>query len=271
MICTDHSISKEDFALSICNKCGLIFTNPRPSPEALPRYYQSDNYISHTSKATNLVNLLYKFVRFYTTKKKIQLIRKYTSTCSLLDYGCGTGYFLQFAVRKGYTASGYEPNQDARSIVAGKGLNSFDSLSDIKSKVGIISAWHVLEHVSDLRKTLKKLCKLLEKDGFMFIAVPNINSFDAKHYGTHWAGLDVPRHLYHFTQNSIGTLFEKQKLKLVATEPMYFDSYYVSLLSEKYLSGRSNFVKALRTGYKSNKLASKTKEYSSMIYIVQKQ
>lgn len=104
----------------------------------------------------------------------------------------------------------------------------------------------------------------------MFIALPNLESFDAKHYKAFWAAYDVPRHLYHFSQTSFTRLAQKEKLKLIDVKPMVFDSYYVSLLSEKYKTGKSNIINAFSNGYNSNKIAKKSGQYSSLIYVLQK-
>jgi len=270
LICKDHSISGESFALTQCKKCSFVFTNPRPDESTLPGYYESEDYISHSNKSNSLINFIYKLVRNYTLQQKIKLIKKYTSEKKILDYGCGTGEFLQACQKKGFNTIGFEPNQSARNQTIDKGIQTVESLDDLKEKVDVITAWHVIEHVPDLKKTIKTLKKKLNKEGILIIALPNLNSYDAKYYKEYWAGLDVPRHLYHFTQESFGTLIAKTKLSLIDTVPMYFDSYYVSMLSEKYREGKNNFLKAFKVGYTSNREAKKTGEYSSLIYILNK-
>ena len=270
LICTDHSISGESFALNQCTKCSVVFTNPRPSESALPKYYEDPNYISHQNKSTNLINFVYKLVRNYTLSRKVRLLQKYSAGTTVLDYGCGTGDFLATCQKKGYTTYGYEPNPLAREQAESKGLTVVEDIKKIKDDVDIITAWHVLEHVSELRKTVKILRKKLSKTGILVIAVPNLNSHDSAYYKEYWAALDVPRHLYHFTQHSFGKLLEATKLKLIHTIPMHFDSYYVSLLSEKYKNQKDNYFQALKRGYLSNQKAKKTGEYSSLIYVVRK-
>ena len=188
----------------------------------------------------------------------------------LLDFGCGTGEFLAQCTKSGFKTFGYEPNENASNQATSKGLSIIQNLKDLNQKMDAITAWHVVEHVPNLRDTIKDLKKKLSKDGILFIAVPNVNSFDARHYKEYWAAYDVPRHLYHFSQNSFGKLIAKCKLHLVDTIPMKFDSYYVSLLSEKYLNGKTDFIRALKTGYKSNHHAKKNGEYSSLIYVLKK-
>lgn len=271
LICDDHSVSGESFALVKCDKCSLVFTNPRPEQSSLPDYYQSDQYISHTDKGNSLINFIYKLVRKYTITRKIKLIDKLNrGRGSLLDYGCGTGDFIKAANKKGWHAYGYEPDKDAKNIASVK--NPDKILNKIENHHGpfdIISAWHVVEHVSELNKTIKHLKKILAPDGHLIIALPNHKSYDATYYKEFWAGYDVPRHLYHFDQESIKSFASKFKLRLIHTLPMKFDSFYVSMLSEKY-RGNANLLNAIKIGLKSNNKASNTNDYSSLIYIFKK-
>jgi len=132
----------------------------------------------------------------------------------------------------------------------------------------IITLWHVLEHVSDLDAQIKELKRLLKPKGYLIIAVPNYKSYDADHYKTFWAAYDVPRHLWHFSKNAIQSIFGKFNFILEKTLPMKFDSFYVSLLSEKYKTGKMNYLKAFRIGLRSNIKAKRTGEYSSLIYVL---
>jgi 2-polyprenyl-3-methyl-5-hydroxy-6-metoxy-1,4-benzoquinol methylase len=271
LICEDYTVSHESFALVKCTKCSLIFTNPRPSPQSLPEYYKSRDYISHTDQGNSLINFIYKLIRNYTVTQKENLISRYSKKGTLLDYGCGTGHFLKHANKLGWHTFGYEPDVEAIKIAKTKSESYFiSSITKISQKIDVITAWHVLEHVTDLRATLRNLYNNLVPGGYMFIAVPNLNSYDAYKYKEHWAAYDVPRHLYHFSRKSFQQLVTKQKLKIIHIEPMKFDSFYVSLLSEKNKLGKNNFINAFKTGIISNRKASKSGEYSSLIYILKK-
>ncbi len=273
IICKDHLVSGESFALVECSNCSLLFTNPRPDVASLPKYYKSEDYISHTNKGNSLTNMLYKVARFFTIRNKYQLITKHAQSKSILDYGCGTGDVLKFLHDKGWETTGIEPDSDALQIATNKGINAYTSLDEIpkKQKYSVITLWHVLEHVSELRPTLKALKKKITEDGTLIIAVPNPESWDAKHYKKYWAAYDVPRHLYHFTQDSISKLFAKHKFNLIETIPMKLDSFYVSLLSEKNKTGNSNYLTAFKNGMKSNRSAkNNNNNYSSLIYVLRK-
>lgn len=274
----DHSISKENFKLQKCHTCDLIFTNPRPDKETIGRYYKSEEYISHSDTKTGIVNTLYHKVRSITLKGKVAIINFLKKDKgNILDIGCGTGYFLQACKQDGWTISGTEPDKKARETaekITGISIKENpEQLIEKSFKADIITLWHVLEHVHDLKETMQIVSKLLDKKGYLIIALPNPDSYDARKYQSFWAAYDVPRHLYHFKKNTVKTLLEKNDFILKEIKPMKFDSFYVSMLSEKYKRGNSSLpslVKAFATGIKSNVKASANKNYSSLIYIAEK-
>jgi SAM-dependent methyltransferase len=274
--CIDHTVSHETFAITTCSVCGFLATNPRPADEDLSRYYQSTAYISHTDKADSVIDKIYKLARTFTLRWKENLITKYADAGLLLDYGCGTGDFLSYCTQKQWKTVGVEPATKARSIALSKlGSNIHPSLQEAPhAKYDAITLWHVLEHVSDLATLITQLRNMLKEDGTLFIAVPNYKSYDGEHYQSKWAGYDVPRHLWHFTPDSMKKLLSKNNLRVMAIHPMKLDAYYVSLLSEKYINnGKAtvySFMRAFFLGLTSNIRARKTGNYSSLIYVIKK-
>lgn len=266
----DHSISKEKFRLLRDESIDLVFTYPQPNEEKLPSYYESEDYISHTDGNRSLFEKAYQFVKNIALKKKLTLINEFQpSKGVLLDIGTGTGDFLSQAKQNGWQIIGVEPNERAKNIALKKGVSYIDSTSQLEDhSVDVVTMWHVLEHVPDVNAQIKELKRLLKPAGTIVIAVPNFNSFDAKHYQEFWAAYDVPRHLWHFSRLSIEKLFEREKLQLVETRPMLFDAFYVALLSEKYKTGKMNYLTAFLVGLQSNWKARTTNEYSSHIYII---
>jgi len=269
----DHSVSGEKFYLVKNSKYGYLETKPQPNLEKLNDYYNSEDYISHTNSKRNIFEKIYQIIRRYTINRKIKLINSIkTENKILLDIGCGTGDFLFKAKQKGWTITGIEPNEKARNIANKVTKNLvFDtnSLNKLKeNKYDVITLWHVLEHLPNLDDQINKLKKLLKKKGTLIIAVPNYKSHDAQIYKSNWAAYDVPRHLWHFSKSSIKKLFEEKNMKVVKILPMYLDAYYVCMLSEKYQLGKTNLVKSIKNAWCSNLKAKKTKEYSSLIYII---
>ena len=118
---------------------------------------------------------------------------------------------------------------------------------------------------------MQKLKNLLKEDGRLFIAVPNYTSKDADIYGEYWAAYDVPRHLYHFSPLSVLALMEKHGLRLIQHKPMWFDSFYISMLSSKYKNGSASLIAAFFNGLRSNITAmGDVKRCSSVIYLIGK-
>jgi methyltransferase type 11 len=263
---TDYSVSGETFTLTYEERYALYRTTP--VPDNLGRYYQSEAYISHTDGKKGLLEKLYQWVKQYTLLKKMDLIRQYIPQGSLLDIGAGTGDFVRMAKQKGWYATGVEPEAKARDRAGEKGVFLYESQEQLDEKYDVITLWHVLEHIANLEGQIRFLKDHLKEDGLLVIAVPNYKSQDAQHYGAYWAAYDVPRHLWHFSQQSIWQLFTEKGFQLIGVKPMYFDAFYVSLLSEKYKTGRMNFLKGFYHGLVSNLSALQTGEYSSLIYLL---
>ncbi|PIA78990.1 methyltransferase [Gaetbulibacter sp. 4G1] len=269
----DYSVSGEEFELILNSEYGFLETTPQPSLNKLPNYYESEDYISHTDSQRNLFEKAYHLVRKVSLKKKLKLINSFSPTNkTLLDVGCGTGDFLQTAKQNNWNVSGIEPNKQARKIANNKTDDSVFETSQLlkfeESSFDVITLWHVLEHLPNIEEQMSCFKKLLKPKGTLIIAVPNHKSYDAKYYKQFWAAYDVPRHLWHFNKGSISKLVSKQFMKVVKIKPMFFDAFYVSLLSEKYKSGKMNLVKGFYVGLMSNLKSITTKEASSLIYII---
>ncbi|TNJ47063.1 class I SAM-dependent methyltransferase [Tamlana fucoidanivorans] len=269
----DHSVSGELFSLIEHPEFGFLETSPQPSSDKLSAYYKSEDYISHTDAKRNLFEKVYHVVRSISLKRKLSLIRSFASDEKyLLDVGCGTGDFLQVAQNNGWQVAGIEPNQQARGIANSKtnhAVFDIDQLSKFEeNSFDVISLWHVLEHLPDLNHQIKRFKELLKPDGRLIIAVPNYKSYDAQFYNAFWAAYDVPRHLWHFNKTSMFKLMGSFGLKVTKVKPMWFDAFYVCMLSEKYKSGKLSFIKGFFIGLVSNLKAIVSKEVSSVIYII---
>lgn len=271
----DYTVSGKQFEIWECKNCTLRFTQNVPAENGIGPYYQSVDYISHSNTNEGLINRLYHKVRNRTLIQKQKMVEKITgkSAGSILDVGCGTGAFLHTMQQSGWQITGLEPDENARkkaNELYNLNLDSPEKLFSLPAKsFDAITMWHVLEHVHDLHNYIKTLRELLKPDGKIFIAVPNYTCYDAKVYKKFWAAYDVPRHLYHFSPASINTLLSLHKMKIILMKPMWYDSFYVSMLSEKYRTGKSNILKALITGGVSNlKALFNVEKCSSVIYVV---
>ena len=266
----DYFLTQEKFSIHKDDQTGVHFTFPQPLND-LSRYYESENYISHTDGKKSLFEKIYQIAKQYNLNQKLKLIQDSTSGKSILDYGCGAGDFLQHMKNNGYNVMGMEPNDKAREISQSKvGKDNVVNceLKEINRKFDIITLWHVLEHIPNLNEIVTELKNHLNPDGTLIIAVPNHLSYDATYYGQQWAAYDVPRHLWHFNPESLKSYFNNFGMKIENISPMKLDAFYVSLLSEKYRGNSFPYFKAFCVGLKSNYKASKTGQFSSLIYTI---
>ncbi len=271
--CKDYTTTGELFHVKQCMTCELLITSPRPPGEYAHRYYESKQYISHAAGASGLFDSIYLVIRRLSLRWKFSLIKPFLNNGPILDYGCGTGGFLKEAMKNNCKIMGVEPSTDARAIIdqAIPVVSTIDQLPD--TKFDVITLWHVLEHVYNLEETLKQLKSRLADRGTIFIAVPNWQSHDARHYQEKWAAYDVPRHLWHFSKGAMTTLLKKQGLRISKIIPMKLDAYYVSMLSEKYSHGNTltlaGVVSATRAAFISNIRGKSENNQSSLIFVVQ--
>lgn len=270
--CRDHFLTKENFKLYKCNECCFVFLNPQPEKEKLELYYDSPDYISHSGTGKGIINKIYKRVKKITLQKKLKIVSRHSSGKKILDIGCGSGELMNIFNENNWQTMGVEPNERVRNYAIKEyGLKIVDEkeIEKIQDRsFDVISLWHVLEHVPELQKRMNELKRIIKANGTLFIAVPHCNSYDAVYYKEYWAAYDVPRHLWHFTPSTLEVLCNKYGFSVVNIIPMKFDSYYVSLLSEKYIHGKQKLFKGLWKGYVSNRKAIKQKyPYSSQIYV----
>jgi len=273
----DHTVSRSVFEIWECNQCSLRFTQDAPDSQMMHAYYRSEDYISHSDTGKGWVNRLYHQVRKKTLRAKYRIVSNTTgkNQGKLLDLGAGTGSFVSYMQEKGWQVTGLEPDEGARrkaGLIHQTELFPVDYLGTLEEgSFDAITLWHVLEHVHALHQDIEKLKKILREAGRIIIAVPNYTSYDASFYNSNWAAYDVPRHLYHFSPLSMKQLLLQHDLKLQSIRPMWYDSFYISLLSEQYKKGKTNVVGGVFRGAVSNcKALLKTERCSSLIYIAGK-
>jgi len=266
----DFSVSGESFSLLLNEEYQILKTHPQPTLDKLGSYYEFEDYISHTDGNRTTFEKMYHFIKRNAIRKKVRLINSYQPLKGrILDIGAGTGDFLLECKNQNWEILGIEPNDKAKGIAVGKGIKFGDTIEKLESNsFDVITMWHVLEHVPDVEHQVAELKRLLKPSGTIIIAVPNFKSYDANHYGAFWAAYDVPRHLWHFSKTAIEKLFDNQNMNLEDVKPMWFDSFYFSLLSEKYKTGKMNFISGFFIGFISNLSGLFKKEYSSHIYVL---
>jgi 2-polyprenyl-3-methyl-5-hydroxy-6-metoxy-1,4-benzoquinol methylase len=274
----DHSISGEIFELYQCGQCHFKFLQNPPDETEAGRYYQSEDYVSHSDTRKGLINRLYHFGRQFMLKQKRKMVRKVARNGRLLDIGTGTGYFLSFMKNSGFEVTGIEVDEGARKFAKdhfGLNIKKPEALlhGDLEGRFNIITLWHVLEHIYDLDAYMKKISESLAENGTLIIAVPNCDSFDAKYYKDYWAAYDVPRHLWHFTPETMKRFAKNNNFKVEALKGMPLDPFYIAMLSEKYKTN-NKFLMLFRAGiiggWSFLTALANNKKSSSVIYFLKK-
>jgi 2-polyprenyl-3-methyl-5-hydroxy-6-metoxy-1,4-benzoquinol methylase len=275
----DYTVSHKEFTIQQCNSCNFLFTNPRPDETTIGEYYKSNEYISHHDEVTSLVSKIYTSVRDYTIGEKLKMISRLSpGKGKILDVGCGTGNFIQACKKDGWKIGATEPDSGARKVAServGEILSESIFNTELsKTSFDIITLWHVLEHIHQLNETIEWLREHLNPGGKIVVAVPNPESSDAQKYGRFWAAYDVPRHLYHFSKDTLKLLMKNHGMRVETIHPMWFDSFYVSMLSSKYKTGSIKLLDTALTGLRSNlsgrAAKNQTFNTSSLIYVITK-
>jgi SAM-dependent methyltransferase len=239
-------------------------------PEDLEKYYQSETYVSHSETKKGVINTLYHIAQKFNLNTKFQLCQGLAIEGLWADYGSGAGAFAHYSQQHGKSIKGFEPDAGARAASTLKGVHSLPvkKFPDGTS-YACITLWHVVEHIPNFLTQLQLLSDALLPGGILVLAMPNHLSHDALRYKSHWAAYDLPRHLWHFTRKDVLRIAQTLDLKLESTQPMYLDSFYVSMLSESYKSGSK--LRGIWNGLLSNiNSAIGRHPYSSQIYILRK-
>ena len=265
----DHFLSKKKFTVQPSGRSGVLETAPKPSSEDLPKYYKSKEYLSH-NKNDSFFSKLYSLAKRMNFFLKLKILRKHSSSLNtLLDFGSGDGFFITELNKKRIDAHGYEP------FFASKTANTYKEkgllLSFDKAYFDVITMWHSLEHVESYSETIAFLKPLIKSKGLLVVACPNFQSWEASYYKEFWAGYDVPRHLWHFSANGLVSYLEESGFLLIKQKPMYMDSFYVCMLSEKYKGSKLWFLKGLCVGLCSNFVSFFTKSFSSSMFVFKNQ
>ena len=270
----DEFLTKEAFEIYECPNCGLLHTEPRPDETKIENYYKSENYYSHQENKSGFIPKFYEKVKSVNLKSKYKMATQGMKIGNVLDIGCGVGDFLHTMEQHGWQSAGIEPSEAAQNIarkrIKGKLLSTKEIEQLHDESFDLITMWHVLEHVDDLKAEIQQLQRLLKPNGRLVLALPNFKSNDAQYYKAHWAAYDVPRHLNHFCEHSICKIFSNSLLKLTKTKKLIWDAYYISWLSERYQNHKLALARGFVRGLISNCKARKSGEWSSMVYIFEK-
>jgi len=275
--CTDFMVSKESYTLLRCPSCGVVYTLDPPSETELRRYDKLNLKLKLGDAPKSLTEKLYYHVRSRMLHRKARIIETYAyrTSGSLLNYGAKTGFFSHRMERRGWKVTSLERYHEERLFSLEMFHHRMIDMSDLDNlhagTFDVITMWHVFEHMHHPHELLDRFYELLRPGGVLVMACPNICSTDAMYYGPYWAAYDVPRHLWHFNPVSLAQLLHRHGFTLMHHERMPYDSFYISILSEKQMRHKMAFIRGMRVGLRSwwISLTHRSKS-SSLVYIFRK-
>lgn len=241
IILREHLLSKgESFNIVRCRRCGLIYVNPRPTPEKIADYY-SEDYPPFRTTRSPIVRYIKKMMIHREARKLKGLKRE---KVGVLEIGCGRGEVLADLRGVGkWELKGVELSPYASQIAREKfGLDVitgtiFDATFPPES-FDVVLMKHVLEHVPNPRETLSEIHRILRDNGKLLLWTPNIKSLEAQVWGRHWHGLEIPRHLYHFSPETLTKLLQAAHLKVCKIDFSLVPNDWVWSLREAVVATR---------------------------------
>ena len=230
--------SEVETTLVQCQICGLIYQNPRPTQDEMAQHYppEYDSYISSGQNEQKISWLLQKAYQF-GINKRVRIVTRHKMRGRLLDVGCATGTFLSgMQQQPNWELFGVEINEFAARIAHEQfGLNVFvGTLEEAyfpATYFDAVALWDVFEHLHDPAGSLNEIHRVLKQEGILILRVPNVNSWDAKIFGTTWAGLDAPRHFYVFGQDTLKQMLEANgfQIKQISCEIGSYPTFVLSV------------------------------------------
>lgn len=207
-----------EFYMAKCLGCGLVYVTPQPQESEIGKFYPKAYYFRLAGEA-----LPESYIRRLNKKlaSRTALIKRFKKEGKLLEIGCGDGSFLNFIKDKGFDVYGLDFSQDAASQAKDKIGSDRVFCGRIKDAAypvenfDVICLFEVLEHFNNPFEILSEVKKLLKKDGVLIATVPNFGCLERNLLGRCWYGVDVPRHLHHFTDKSLKSLITKADFKII--------------------------------------------------------
>jgi SAM-dependent methyltransferase len=203
---------QEQYTLMRCAACSLVWLSNPPKPEEMHLHY-TDAYHKLISGGGHNSPSRWGFRK--------EAVGRYKQSGTLLDLGCSSGAFLEFMRGDSWQLFGIEMSAEtARAAEVRSGAQVF--VGDVPDATfaprsfDVITCFDVLEHVYEPRRVIEKVAEWLKPGGIFYVLVPNIDSSEARLFGTYWHGLELPRHLYHFSPASLRNLAQLAGLSEVS-------------------------------------------------------
>jgi SAM-dependent methyltransferase len=217
-----------------CNRCGLTFSSPRAEESDLLPYYPSSYHVYHPAAPIRTSPVGAAIRQLAMAPYSLRFGDPDWGAAPFgngrfLDIGCGAGGMLRRMRALGWQCAGIDISPTAvaaaRQAVPAAHIEEATLASfEPNTRFALISMQHVLEHMPDPIATLSRCRQLLEPDGALLVSVPNIESFEARAFGRLWIGLDIPRHLTHFSRATLIPLIERRGFEVVSIRPAMFAS-----------------------------------------------
>ena len=208
----DFLQTHEDFSMVKCQACGVVYTNPRVCENSIGQYYAPD-YTSYApskdNKSKRSVKSLAKLI-YHDEHQKIASLLLKNNVRSVLEVGPGNGGLIKYLHENGFEVTGVELDDVCVERIKAMGIacykGTLESVKDQLLKYDAVIMCQVLEHVYHPVNSLKIIHSILSDNGILYLSIPNIGSYEARLFGKYWRGLDLPRHITHFSPVTISRL-----------------------------------------------------------------
>ena len=235
-----------EFELLRCDTCALVYVSPRPNNAALAALYDEEFYFSTGWSYAALAASVIECIQ----SRRRHRVERYARGGRLLDIGSGDGHFVHHMARHGWEATGIDFSpaalEFARRIDSGARFlqGSLDDHNFTPGQLDVVTLWQVLEHIGEPRPLLGRCHELLRPGGTLIAAVPNIDGLSSRLTGERWWGLDVPRHLVHFTPATLRAALEGAGFRVmrVRHRSLQYDPYALLHSSLDWVFTRRHFL-----------------------------
>jgi len=234
------------FELRRCTGCGLVYTSPLPTEHDLPLLYDERFYFSTGWWYEAFASLVIETIQTARSRRVEGLSR----VGRVLDVGCGDGAFVHHMAAYGWDATGVDISNAACDAARRRGNRARILLGALEDQVfapasfDLVTMWQVLEHVAHPAIVLGRCHELLEPGGIFVAAVPNIDGWSSQLTRSRWWGLDVPRHLVHWTPETLANAVEHAGFRVVRMRhrSLQYDPYGLLHSSLDWLFTRRHFL-----------------------------